>query len=121
MKYKPTVLPLTQVVAKMGNDGWTFLAGVAEVALQLKLAAEGVPPTYGCGKPGCTGTFVLISKTERPIVCPKCGVEIDWTGIATKKVKRCPSCGRVGNDWDSFCKFHVPAIALSEKDEPIRT
>jgi len=119
MKYKPTTLPLTQAIAKMGNDGWTLLTGLAEIALKVKLAGEGIPPTYGCGKKGCTGAFVLISKTERPLVCPKCGSEIDWAGIATKKVKRCPKCGKVGSEWESFCKYHVPAIALKENEEPL--
>jgi len=119
MKYKPKALPLTQAVAKMGSDGWTFLAGIAEVALNAKLAKEGIPFSWGCGNPNCSGTFSMISHTARPLVCPKCGAEIDWTGIATKKVKVCPKCGKKGNDWDAFCPDHVPAVALKEMEEAI--
>lgn len=119
MKYKPRVFPLTQAAAQMGNDFWTLLAVAGAFTLEIKSAQKGNPPIYGCGKPECTGAFALISKTERPLVCPKCGSEIDWTGIATKKVKRCPTCGKMGGQLDSYCKFHVPSVALKEVDEPI--
>lgn len=119
MKYKPTIFPITMAVAKMGSPGWTFLTGLAEVALNVKLAQEGVPLTYSCGKPGCNGSFNLVPKINRPLVCPECGSEIDWTGIATKKVKRCPTCHRLGNDFDKYCKFHAPAVPLQEVEEPI--
>ena len=119
MKYKPTILPLTRAVAEMGNDGWTFLAGVAEVALKLNLAEQGVPPTFGCGNPNCTGTLAMTSHASRPLVCSQCGSEINWTGIATKKVVVCPTCGRKGEDWNKFCPFHNPAVALHEVDEII--
>jgi DNA-directed RNA polymerase subunit RPC12/RpoP len=119
MKYKPTLFPATMAVAKMGSPGWTLLTGIVEGALTVKLAQQGVPLTYSCGKPSCSGSFNLVSKVDRPLVCSECGSEIDWTGIATRKVKVCPKCGKKGNDWDTFCKFHVPAVALKVVEEPL--
>jgi len=119
MKYKPTIFPLASAVAKMGSPGWAIVTGILEGAVNVGLAQQGVPPTYSCGKPSCGGSFSLVSKVNRPLVCPKCGSEIDWTGIATKKVKRCPKCHKIGSDFDKFCKFHVPAVALEEIEEPI--
>ena len=119
MKYKPTLFPATMAVAKMGSPGWTLLTGIAEGALNVKLAQQGAPLAFSCGKPSCSGSFNLVSKVNRPLVCPECGSEIDWTGIVTKKVKRCPKCARIGSDFDKYCKFHVPAIALQEAEEAI--
>ena len=101
----------------MGNDGWTFLAGIAEAALSLKLAEKGIPFSWGCGNPNCDGTFTMVSHSSRPLVCPKCGQEIDWTGIATRKVKTCPVCGQQRNAWDTYCPYHVPPVELTERDE----
>lgn len=119
MKYKPTLFPATMAVAQMGSAGWTLVTGIVEGALKVKLAQRGIPLTYSCGKPGCGGSFNLVSKADRPLACPECGSEIDWTGIATKKVKRCPQCHKLGNDFDKYCKFHVPAVPLQEVEEPI--
>jgi hypothetical protein len=119
MKYKPKAFPFTQAVAEMGSNGWTLVAGLVEFAGNLALTEKGIPPTYSCGKRGCTGTFSTMSKSERPLVCPKCGSEIDWIGIATKKVKRCPVCHKAGSDLDIYCKYHVPGVPLKEYEEPI--
>lgn len=119
MKYKPTLFPATKAVAKMGSPGWTLLTGIVEGAVNLGLAQQGGPLIYNCGKPGCSGSFNLVSKANRPLVCPECGSEINWTGIATRKVKRCPQCHKIGGDFDKYCKFHVPAVLLQEVEEPI--
>lgn len=119
MKFKPTQFPLTRSVAKTGSAGWTIITGIVEGAINVKLAEQGMYPTYFCGKSGCDGSFNLVSKVNRPLVCPRCGSEIDWTGIATKKVKRCPDCQSVGSNYDTYCKFHFPAVSLQEMDEPL--
>ncbi|MEK7814070.1 MAG: hypothetical protein AAB296_09935 [Candidatus Desantisbacteria bacterium] len=122
MEYKPILFPITKTVAMMnqnvGLDVFLCLGAIVETISQIN-RDRAIPSIYGCGKQDCTGFFALVSNTERPIVCPKCGSKIDWSGIATKNVKRCPNCNKVGSEWESFCKYHDPAIALKESEEPL--
>jgi len=119
MKYKPSLFPITKAAIEAQNWGATLAAGVFEIWVASQSAKAGIPPLYSCGNPKCNGTFTITSMDSRPLVCQKCGAEIDWTGIATKKVKRCPKCKRVGNFDDVYCAHHMPAVALEEVEEPL--
>ena len=119
MKYKPTTFPITQAVAKRDDNLLTFVTFFCEAALTIDMAKKGIPWTFHCGKPRCSGTFGLVSTENRPRVCPVCGSEIDWSGILTREVKRCPKCGALGNERDTFCKYHVPAEQLKVVEVPI--
>lgn len=111
-KYKPIFFPIAEAVSKNGDTAATVLALAGEIFLYSKLMKAGIPPVFHCGKPRCTGTFPMTSPDKRALVCPICGSEIDWEGIGTKKIKHCPKCGAVGNLWDTYCAFHVPAVKL---------
>jgi hypothetical protein len=119
MKYKPKTFPITQAVAKRGDNLLTFISLFGEAYLTVEMAKKGIPWRFYCGKPGCKGSFPLPSVNTRPLVCPVCGSEIDWTGIATRLVSHCPECGAIGNDHDTFCKYHVPAVRLEVIEVPI--
>lgn len=120
MKYKPKAFPFTQAVGKRDDNLLTMITLFFEAALTIDMMKKGIPMTLLCGKPGCAGSFALVSAENRPRVCPICGCEIDWSGILTREVKRCPKCGAIGSDRDSFCKYHVPAVRLEVVEEPIR-
>jgi len=46
------------------------------------------------------------------------GEEIDWIGIATRKIKICPQCNREHGVDDNYCPYHIPKVALVEKEIP---
>ena len=119
MKYKPTMFGITREVAKLKDPRATFISGIAETLLNLGTAYYGGFVTYSCGNPECSGTFTLTSRTKRPLVCPKCGEEIDWVGIATRKIKICPECNREYRLDDNYCPYHLPKVALVEKEIPL--
>jgi hypothetical protein len=121
MKYKPKAFPITQAVEKRNDNFTTAITLFFEAALTIGMAQKGIPMTFLCGKPGCSGSFGITSVENRPRVCPICGSEIDWSGILTREVKRCPKCGIIGNDHDVFCKYHIPAVRLEVVEIPIGT
>lgn len=119
MKYKPTMFPATVAAVKAENWGIALLAGVLETWMGATNFKAGAGLVFSCGNPKCGGSFALVSGAKRPLVCPKCGQEIDWTGIATRKVKRCPECKRLGKSDDIYCSYHVPPVALREEEVPL--
>lgn len=119
MKYKPTLFSITKEVAKFKHPTATVISGILETALNLGSVYYGGYVTYGCGNPECSGTFTLTSRTKIPLVCPKCGEEIDWVGIATRKIKVCPQCNREHSLDDNYCPYHLPKVALVEKEIPL--
>ena len=119
MKYKPKLFGITEKAAKLGDPGATLISGIFELALSLGTAYYGGFVTYSCGNPECSGTFTLTSRTKRPLVCHKCGEEIDWVGIVTRKIKICPQCNREYRLDDNYCLYHLPRVALVEKEIPL--
>jgi len=120
MKYKPTIWGITKEVAKLKNDSLTALSGVLETAFFLGSAYYRGSLFYSCGNPRCGKAFEPFkSIAQRPLVCPQCGEEIDWVGIATRKVKVCPRCKHEYSLNDSYCPYHLPKVALEEKEIPL--
>jgi len=119
MKYKPTIWGITREVAKLQSPTLTALSGILETAFYLQNAYGGVL-NYSCGNPKCGNAFVPFKSTaQRPLVCPKCGEEINWEGIATRKVKVCPQCKYEYSLSVNYCPYHVPKVALVEKEIPL--
>jgi hypothetical protein len=119
MKYKPTLFGITKEVAKLKQPSAVIITGILETALNLGTAYYGGYVAYSCGNPKCNGTFILASRTRRPLVCPKCGEEIDWVGIATRKIKICPQCNSEYHLDDNYCPYHLPKVGLVEKEIPL--
>jgi len=119
MKYKPTFLGITEEVTKLKDPQLTVISGILETALQIGTAYYGGYVTYSCGNPKCGGTFTLTSRAKRPLICRKCGEEIDWKDIATKIIRICPKCNTEYSLDDNYCPYHVPKVALVEKEIPL--
>jgi len=120
MKYKPTIWGITREVDKLKNPNLTALSGILETIGFLGNAYYNRSLIYSCGNPQCNKPFEpLKSNTQRPLVCPRCGEEVDWTGIATRKIKTCPQCKREYSLSDNYCPNHIPRVALVEKEIPL--
>ncbi|HEY7109291.1 MAG TPA: hypothetical protein VH415_07690 [Nitrososphaeraceae archaeon] len=73
--------------------------------------------TYLCGNPNC-GALIIYHKNEsRPQVCIRCGSKIDWEGEYTTRIKVCPTCNREYDTSANYCAFHLPPIALIDKEK----
>ena len=72
--------------------------------------------SYLCGNPDCGTLIAFHSNEPRPVVCHRCGVEIDWEGEYLMRIKICPKCNREYESNSNFCSLHVPALALFEKE-----
>jgi len=72
--------------------------------------------TYLCGNPDCGTLIVFHSNEPRPVVCHRCGVEIDWEGEYLMRIKICPKCNKEYESNSNFCSLHLPALALIEKE-----
>jgi hypothetical protein len=73
--------------------------------------------TYLCGNPDC-GTLILFHKSEaRPVICHRCGAEIDWEGEYITRISVCPKCNQEYDTNANYCQFHSPAVPLIEKEE----
>jgi len=120
MKYKPTIWGITREVAKLKNPNITALSGILETIGFLGNAYYNRSLIYSCGNPQCNKTFEPIkSLAQRPLVCSQCGEEIDWEGIATRKVKVCPQCKNEYGLKDKYCLYHIPRVALEEREVPL--
>jgi len=66
---------------------------------------------------GNCGERLLIETNDRlPLVCRKCGEEIDWTEDPQKLgIKVCPQCNKQYEMEDYFCTDHVPKVALEKR------
>lgn len=119
MKFKPTIWGITREVDKLKNPTLTALSGVLETAFFLGSAYHG-RLVYSCGNPRCGYAFEPFrSIRDRPLVCRKCGEEIDWEGIATRRIKICPKCSHEYSLDDSYCPYHIPKVGLVEKEIPL--
>jgi DNA-directed RNA polymerase subunit RPC12/RpoP len=120
MKYKPTLFAITKEVAKLNNPTATAISGILETALHIGTRYYTGNRIYSCGNPRCNKAFEpFISNAERPLVCPQCGEEIDWEGIATRKIKVCPQCRREYDLYINYCPYHIPKVALKEEEIPL--
>jgi hypothetical protein len=72
--------------------------------------------TYHCGNPDCGTLIVFHSNEPRPVVCQRCGVEIDWEGEYLMRIKICHKCNKEYESNSNFCSLHLPALALIEKE-----
>ncbi len=72
--------------------------------------------TYLCGNLDC-GTLIIFHKNEqRPLVCHRCGSEIDWEGEYISRIKVCPKCNKEYDTNTNYCPFHSPPVSLIEKE-----
>src|SRR6266498_2502612 len=70
--------------------------------------------TYLCGNPDC-GTLIVFHRNEpRPVVCHRCGVEIDWEGEYLTRIRICPKCNKEYESNSNFCSLHLPPVTLIE-------
>ena len=72
--------------------------------------------TYICGNPDC-GTLITFHNNEtRPVVCHRCGAEIDWEGEYIITIRVCPKCNKEYDTTANYCSFHSPHVSLIEKE-----
>jgi predicted RNA-binding Zn-ribbon protein involved in translation (DUF1610 family) len=71
--------------------------------------------TYLCGNPDCGTLIIFHSNEQRPVVCTRCGIEIDWEGEYITRIKVCPKCNKEYDITSNYCQFHSPTISLMEK------
>jgi hypothetical protein len=71
--------------------------------------------TYLCGNPDCGTLIIFHSNDPRPVVCLRCGSEIDWEGEYISRIKVCPKCNREYDSTANYCQSHLPPISLIEK------
>jgi predicted RNA-binding Zn-ribbon protein involved in translation (DUF1610 family) len=72
--------------------------------------------TFLCGDPECGALIIVHSNEPRPVVCLKCGSEIDWEGEYITRIKVCPKCNEEYDSYANFCSHHSPAVSLFEKE-----
>ena len=72
--------------------------------------------TYLCGNPDCGALIIFHSNEARPIVCLRCGSEIDWEGEYITRIKVCPKCNKEYDTNANYCAFHSPPISLIERE-----
>lgn len=72
--------------------------------------------SYLCGNPDC-GTLIIFHTNEpRPVVCHRCGNEIDWEGEYITRIRICPTCNKEYDTNANCCSFHSPPVPLIEKE-----
>ncbi|MDQ5868629.1 MAG: hypothetical protein M3530_02750 [Thermoproteota archaeon] len=62
------------------------------------------------------GHIIFHKNEERPLVCHKCGSEIDWEGEYISRIKVCPKCNKEYDTNANYCPFHSPPVSLLEKE-----
>jgi predicted amidophosphoribosyltransferase len=72
--------------------------------------------TYLCGNPDCGTLIIFHTKEPRPIVCLRCGSEIDWEGEYITTIRICPKCNKEYDVTANYCPFHSPPVSLIEKE-----
>lgn len=72
--------------------------------------------TYLCGNPDCGTLIIFHSNESRPIVCHRCGSEIDWEGEYLTRIRICPKCEKEYDTISNYCSFHFPPVSLIEKE-----
>jgi hypothetical protein len=71
--------------------------------------------TYLCGNPDCGTLIIFHTSGARPVVCHRCGAEIDWEGEYITRIKICPKCNNEYDTNANYCQFHLPPVSLIEK------
>jgi hypothetical protein len=72
--------------------------------------------TYLCGNPDC-GTLIIFHTSEtRPVICHRCGAEIDWEGEYITRISVCPKCNKEYDANANYCQFHSPPVSLIQKE-----
>ena len=72
--------------------------------------------TYLCGNPDCGTLIIFHNNDPRPIVCHRCGAEIDWEGEFITMIRLCPKCNKEYGVTANYCPFHSPPVSLVEKE-----
>ncbi len=72
--------------------------------------------TYICGNPDCGTVIIFHTNEPLPVVCHRCGSEIDWEGEYVSRIRICPKCNKEYDINRNFCPFHSPAVSLIEKE-----
>jgi DNA-directed RNA polymerase subunit RPC12/RpoP len=72
--------------------------------------------TYLCGNPDCGTLIIFHTKEPRPIVCHRCGSEIDWEGEYITTIRICPKCNKEYDTTANYCPYHTPPVSLIEKE-----
>ena len=72
--------------------------------------------TYLCGNPDCGTLIIFHTREPRPIVCHRCGSEIDWEGEYITTIRICPKCNKEYDTTANYCPFHTPPVSLIEKE-----
>lgn len=72
--------------------------------------------TYLCGNPDCGTLIIFHSNEPRPVVCHRCGNEIDWEGEYITRIRTCPTCNKEYDSTANYCQFHSPPVTLIEKE-----
>jgi hypothetical protein len=107
MKYKPAKRP-SAVADNSLIKMWDSIVKGLEGTLGKR--------TYLCGNPDC-GTLIIFHTSEaRPVVCHRCGAEIDWEGEYFTTVSVCPKCNKEYDTNANFCQFHSPPVSLIHKE-----
>lgn len=116
MKYKPELFKLTGESIKQYKNGFAIASEISDFLYNAATLAFGDFLTYKCGNPNCRAVITHSLRSKRPLVCSECGEEIDWGGNALKKVKICPQCNQHFSLNKNYCPYHVPKVALVEKE-----
>ncbi|HEX9317301.1 MAG TPA: hypothetical protein VF884_00025 [Nitrososphaeraceae archaeon] len=72
--------------------------------------------TYLCGNPDCGTLIIFHSNEPRPVICHKCGLEIDWEGEYLTRIRVCPRCNKEYDAIANYCSYHYPSVQLIEKE-----
>jgi len=64
--------------------------------------------TYLCGNPDCGTLIIFHTSGARPVICHRCGAEIDWEGEYVTRIKICPKCNNEYDTNPNYCQFHSP-------------
>jgi hypothetical protein len=55
----------------------------------------------------------------KPKVCSHCGCVIDWVGIKSVLINKCPQCPRIYTLFNTVCEDHIPVVRLEQVEVPI--
>ena len=108
---KDPALPKFKPTKKSSHDTDDHLTNMLE-GLEHSLGKH----TYLCGNPDCGALIIFHSNEVRPIVCIRCGSEIDWEGKYINRIKVCPKCNKEYDINSNYCAFHIPPISLIERE-----
>lgn len=114
-KYKPkniSILPRNpqNPFDWIGPVSFSFLKTMAEYYTQTK--------EFRCGNPDCKESIFVGRFTKIPEICQYCAQEIDWDGIYSTRLHKCPTCNIEYDISVKYCNQHGKnAISLVEFDK----